>query len=394
MATTTQRQSTKRLISSTLFLSVIALSLSRQQQVHAQATAPSPVDVFGPASARTSTCLYILGGFSFYIPAERNPLNQFFSLNLQTLEEQLSCDRNGLAPVMDPNTGLADTAGGCVNPTKGTTIDVLNFEEDSVSTLPIQDALNSVAEFVPSSKGWQTMNPALPRAIFTSSTRPLEPGPREKHDLQGSTPLAPLLVTSPLFGAEQQSTMQYPRQNGEKSNSVRGIVGGVIGGLAVVGAALSLLYRRRRLHSRTAAGSSHCDNEPKVHWQLQDKIGGGDDDDNNNVEVLRSQLQTQRDQHVALQQQVELLQTQHQASTSSPRYDSLHTYWVPVVTYPPPQDPKFFEPSTSPHNPSTLVSDFERAASSSNSDPVVYDSVTALENVVRPRRNPEIRKMR
>ncbi|KAG0272436.1 hypothetical protein BGZ95_011816 [Linnemannia exigua] len=418
-------------------------------------------------------------------------------------------DRNGLASVTDPNTGLVYTAGGYVNPIEGVAIDVYNFDEDSVSTIPIPDALdvfstrvyytsvwsqqrnsilyfggytlasqpvqplNSVAEFVPASKGWRTMPttgtaPPLrgchcmaanedgtrvivyggklyaasntttgdiyilntvtkawttgkagsPR-IYTTCTIAGDQflvwgGATNDNAIPSSEvliysikndnwiasytpPLSYLSPSSTSGGVARPSSMPDDSSSaGEKLRRVGGIIGGVIGGLIVVGAVLFLLCRRRRLHSRTVAGDLHRDDEPKAQHnkrQLQDNIGGGSDDDNNNVEAWRSQLQTQQERQDALQQQVELLQTQHQASTSSPPYDSLYTYQVPVVTYPPPQNPKIFDPSTSrtPQSPTTLVYDSEWTASSSSDPfPIVYDPMTAPVNMIRPKRNPEM----
>lgn len=161
------------------------------------------------------------------------------------------------------------------------------------------------------------------------------------------------------------------------SNRVGAIVGGVVGGLVVVLAAVFFLYRRPQW-TRSGAMEEYANKDEYTKNQHNAKRlhERQDEDGDNNVEVLRSQLQTQKERHDALQQQVEHLQ--HQASTSSPPYDSLYTYQPPVVTNAPLSNPRIFKPSTAStsrivREPTPAVSGSEWASSPSSSRPVVYD---------------------
>ncbi|KAF9907776.1 hypothetical protein EC991_010646 [Linnemannia zychae] len=567
MGTTTQHPSTKRFFLSARFLSAATLYLSLQhQQIHAQAD--SPVVVFGPAFARTSTRLYVLGGFPSYVPAEMNSMNQFYSLELSkpwtskspawsqhnpgpqkaifpgafsadqktmvvfhtakanspfaawryTVDSDSWTpsnasfpfqDRSGLASVTDPNTGLVYTAGGYVSPTEGVAVDVYNFDEDSVSTVSIPDtfigfstryyytsvwsqqrksilyfggyplpsrptqAVNSVTEFVPASNMWQTMpttgsapsirgshcmaanedgtvvivyggklsgaptinagdiyilntvtgiwttgktgSPRIYATCTIAGDQFLVWGGATTDDAMPSsdvliyniasdnwvtsyTPPASYLSPSPTSGtAPQPSSVGDSGSDGKNSSSVGGIVGGVVGGLVVVGVALVLLYRRRRIHLKTVTGESHKEGEPKAqHNQRQpkEKLGGGNDEQQT-IETLQSQLQIQQERQDALQRQVELLQTLQQTQAAPSPYDSTYAYQPPIIDCAPPQNPKIFEPSMTTrftHNPSAVIPGPElNAAAASSSNPVVYDPVSSSSSpgtVLRPK-NPE-----
>lgn len=195
------------------------------------------------------------------------------------------------------------------------------------------------------------------------------------------------------------SSQPFPSDSGSQetgSSSIGAIVGGVVGGLVIVLAALFLLYRRRQ-RARSGAMEEYANRDEDTknqHNAKRPRERRGEDGDDN-VEVLRSQLQTQKERHDALQQQVEFLQ--HQASTSSPSYDSLYTYQPPVVTNLPFSNPRIFKPSTASttrivREPTPTVSVSEWASFSSSSRPVVYDpssSSPAPVSVVHSRKDPE-----
>ncbi|KAF9135060.1 Multiple epidermal growth factor-like domains protein 8, partial [Linnemannia schmuckeri] len=529
----------------------------KQHTVDAQATAPpSPVVALGAAFARTATRFYVLGGFPSYVPAEMNAMNQFFFLDLAkpwkgnsptwtklsdgptkavfpaafSADQKTMVvfntvranspfaawrysvdsdvwtvskaafpypDRRGLASVTDPNTGLVYTAGGYVSPMEGVSMDVYNVKDDSVSTIPMPDALtvfpmrkyytsvwcqqrnsilffggytlqnqpvqalNSVAEFVPSSGAWRTVpttgtppslrgthcmaanedgtrvivyggklygpanitagdiyilntvtgswiagKPGSPR-IYTTCTiagdqfliwggattnDTIPPADIHIYSITNDnwvtsyTPPASYLNPSTTSGSSSRPSSSDSGSDGKSSSSVGGIVGGVIGGLVVVLASGS--------HSGLVEEYTVKEEDIKSQGNATRPQKGQDEDNDNNVEVLRSQLQTQQERHDALQQQVKLLQ--HQASASSPPYDSLYAYQPPVVTIPPPSNPRIFEPSPTStsrivHDPTPVMSGSEWGSSSPSSHPVVYDpsSSSAPVNVVRSRKDPE-----
>ncbi|OAQ22402.1 hypothetical protein K457DRAFT_131306 [Linnemannia elongata AG-77] len=203
--------------------------------------------------------------------------------------------------------------------------------------------------------------------------------------LKPSSTSEPSLPSSPLDSESRK-----------RSSSVGVIVGGIVGGLVVVLAALFFLYRRRqRTHSGAIEEYASKDEDTKNQHNARRPRERRDEDGDDHSEVSRSRFETQKEQHDAFQQQVELLQ--HQASTSSPPYDFPYTYQPPVVTNPPLSNPRIFEPSTAStsrtvHDPTPVVSGSEWVSSSSSNRPVVYDpssSSPASVSVVRSRKDPE-----
>lgn len=187
-------------------------------------------------------------------------------------------------------------------------------------------------------------------------------------------------ATTIASGSNPSST-QGSGENGGSGGNVGAIVGGVVGGLVVIAGVLYIFFRRRKERHRHNDSATVVNDHSKPHSinnnfnsSAVEKLhaagyGGPHDksrkEEKEEIQILRDQLQAQKEQQADLQRQVEELKNQHSQ-------DAVYGYQPPIY-YPPgtssmvPKQPEIFKPS-------------------SEQGPVVYNSTTSPPPI--PRRIP------